>query len=105
VFAGTDSAPHPESKKLSSGAFGVFSAPLAVELYTQIFDELGALDALENFLSINGPHFYNLQPSNETITIEKKDGNIMDSVITDEGDKILPLCADETIHWKLRADS
>ncbi len=64
VSAGTDSAPHPESKKFSSCcAFGVFNSPVAVEMYAQVFDEIGALDKLENFLSVNGPRFFGLEPS------------------------------------------
>src|SRR3989344_5357309 len=51
IAAGTDSAPHPESKKFSSCcAFGVFNSPVALEMYTQEFDELGCLDKLEGFL-------------------------------------------------------
>lgn len=108
VFAGTDSAPHPESKKFSpNGAFGIFSAPAAVELYTQVFEELGALDKLENFLSVNGPRFYGLEPSKETITLVKKDWHVRKPVVTDEGDKVWPICntvhgsGNETIHWKI----
>ena len=108
VFAGTDSAPHPESKKLSPPiAYGVFSAPVALELYTQVFDELGALDTLENFLSVSGPRFYGLEPSAETITLIKKDWQTTEPVVTDEGVKVWPICdakhglGNETIHWQL----
>lgn len=108
VFAGTDSAPHPELKKFAAqGAFGVFSAPVAVELYTQIFEELGALDKLENFLSVYGTRFYGLSPNTETITLEKKDWQISEPVATDDGAKIWSICdvkyglGNETIHWKI----
>ena len=108
VFAGTDSAPHPESKKFSPpGAFGVFSAPVAIELYTQVFDELGCLDKLEGFLSVNGPCFYGLEPSKETIALAKKDWQITEPVVTEESAKVWPICdathglGNETIHWKM----
>ncbi len=108
VFAGTDSAPHPEAKKLASpAAYGIFSAPIAVELYTQIFEELGVLDMLENFLSMNGPRFYGLAPSTETITLVKKDWQVTDPVVTEEGVKIWPMASavhslgKETIHWRI----
>ncbi len=102
IFAGTDSAPHPESKKLSpTGAYGIFSAPAAVELYTQIFEELDALDKLENFLSVYGPKFYGLEPSEETITLQKKDWQITEAVTTEDGEKVLPL-GNETIHWQVK---
>jgi len=109
VFAGTDSAPHPESKKFAAnGAFGVFSAPVAVELYTQIFEEMGALDKLENFLSTHGARFYGHEPSEETITLEKTDWQISEPVVTDEGVKLWSICdvthglGNEVIHWKMK---
>ena len=108
ISAGTDSAPHPESKKFSQqSAFGVFSAPVAIEMYAQVFDELGALDKLENFLSVNGPRFFGLEPSTETITLEKKDWQVTEPVVTDEGVKIWPMASvlhglgNETIHWQI----
>ena len=117
VSAGTDSAPHPEAKKFSSCcAFGVFNAPVAVEMYTQVFDELGCLDPLdklgasklENFLSINGPKFFGIEPSAETITLVKKDWQVQDPVTTDEGVKIWPVASvlhglgNETLHWQIQ---
>ena len=108
ISAGTDSAPHPEGKKFSSCcAFGTFTSPVAVEVYAQIFDELGALDKLENFLSINGPRFYGLNPSEETITLVKKDWQTTEPVVTEEGVKIWPICntvhglGNEMIHWQV----
>lgn len=109
VSAGTDSAPHPESKKFSSCcAFGVFNSPSAVEVYTQIFDELGCLDTLEAFLSINGPSFYGVAPSEETITLVKKDWPITQPVVTDQGVKIWPMghvehgLGNETVSWQIQ---
>lgn len=108
VSAGTDSAPHPEAKKFSSCCtFGVFNSPVALEMYTQVFDEIGALDKLENFLSINGPRFFGFKPSNETITLVKKDWQVMDPVVTEEGIKVWPVAhkehglGNEVIHWQI----
>jgi len=109
ISAGTDSAPHPEGKKFSSCcAFGTFTAPVAIEVYTQVFDELGRLDKLENFLSVNGPRFYGVEPSTETITLVKKDWQTSEPVVTDEGVKIWPICntvhglGNETIRWQIK---
>lgn len=109
VSAGTDSAPHPEGKKFSSCcAFGVFSSPVAIEVYTQVFDEMGALDKLENFLSVNGPRFYGVEPSAETITLVKKDWQTSEPVVTEEGVKVWPICntvhglGNEIIHWQTK---
>ncbi|QQG38196.1 MAG: dihydroorotase [Candidatus Kaiserbacteria bacterium] len=109
VSAGSDSAPHPESKKFSSCVtFGVFCSPAALEMYTGVFDELGALDKLENFLSINGPRFYGIQPSEERITLIKKDWQVTEPVITSEGVKVWPIghvqhgLGNEVIRWQVK---
>jgi dihydroorotase len=102
VFAGTDSAPHPESrKKAPNPAFGVFSAPVAVELYAQVFEELRCLDKLENFLSVYGPGFYGLEPSDETITLEKKDWRLTEPVVTEDNEKILPMTGSAALRWQV----
>ncbi|HXJ00805.1 MAG TPA: dihydroorotase, partial [Micropepsaceae bacterium] len=71
-FLGTDSAPHPVTKKLAVvGAAGLFNAPVAIESYAQVFAEENALDKLEAFASLNGPKHYRLAPNSETITLER----------------------------------
>ncbi len=109
ISAGTDSAPHPENKKFSScSAFGVFNSPTAVELYTQAFDEMNALDKLEEFLSVSGPRFFGVEPNAETITLEKKDWQVTEPIETDEGVKLWPVghvrhgIGNETMRWHVR---
>ena len=109
VSAGTDSAPHPESKKFSSCcAFGVFNSPVAVEMYAQVFDELGCLDKLEGFLSMNGPRFFGLQPDTNMITLVKKDWQVTEPVVTDEGVNLWPIghvkhgLGNETFRWQVQ---
>ena len=109
VSAGTDTAPHPESKKFSSCcAFGVFNSPVALEMYAQVFDEIGALDKLENFLSVNGPRFFGFKPDEKTITLVKKDWQVTEPVVTDEGVNVWPVghvqhgLGNETFHWQLQ---
>lgn len=108
VSAGTDTAPHLEAKKFSSCcAFGVFNAPVAIELYTQVFDELNALDKLDSFLSINGPRFFGLNPDAQTVTLVKKSWHITEPVVTEDGEKIWPVChiehglGNEAIRWQI----
>lgn len=69
-FLGTDSAPHlVRDKESACGCAGIFMAPVALELYAQVFDEEGALDRLEAFASLNGARFYGLPPNTETVTL------------------------------------
>lgn len=100
-FLGTDSAPHAQDKKESScGCAGIFSAPLALELYARVFDENNALDKLEGFASFNGPDFYQLPRNSEKIMLEKKTWTVPESLPLGEG-KIIPMHAGEVESWKL----
>ncbi len=100
-FLGTDSAPHDRSAKESScGCAGIYSAPVALELYAQIFEDNDALDKLEGFSSLHGPAFYGLPVNNEQITLKKQDWQVP-PVISAGTDEIIPLCAGETLKWQL----
>ncbi|WP_205520863.1 dihydroorotase [Propylenella binzhouense] len=69
-FLGTDTAPHMKHlKENACGCAGVFSAPVALACYAQVFAEEGALERLEAFASLNGPAFYGLPPNEERITL------------------------------------
>ena len=74
AYAGTDSAPHDRRAKESDCcSAGVFTAHAAVELYAEIFEKAHALDRrFAEFISINGPHFYDLPVSEELIILEQK---------------------------------
>lgn len=96
-FLGTDSAPHLTSlKENSCGCAGCFSAPLALELYAEAFEQAGALDKLEGFASFFGADFYRLPRNSRRVTLAKQAW----SVPSQYGD-ITPLKAGEQLSWKL----
>ncbi|MEJ2643212.1 MAG: dihydroorotase, partial [Desulfosarcinaceae bacterium] len=69
-FLGTDSAPHPRSaKECACGCAGIFNAPVALACLAQVFEEAGALDRLEAFVSAHGAAFYGLPPNATTIEL------------------------------------
>ena len=69
-FLGTDTAPHTaDTKECACGCAGIFNAPVALQVYAQVFAEEGALDRLEAFASLNGPRFYGLPTNEERITL------------------------------------
>jgi len=71
LMFGSDSAPHPRHKKECCGcAAGVFSAPVALPLLAQLFDEAGKLDLLQDFVSGIARKRYNIKPPEKTITLE-----------------------------------
>jgi dihydroorotase len=102
-FLGTDSAPHEKAKKESScGCAGCYSAWSAIELYTQVFDELGALDKLEGFASQHGPRFYGLAANTETITLVRKEWTLPEQISLPNGQAIVPFYAGQTVNWQLK---
>ena len=69
-FLGTDTAPHStDTKECACGCAGIFNAPVAMQVYAQVFAEEGRLDNLEAFASLNGPRFYDLPPNEEKVTL------------------------------------
>lgn len=102
-FLGTDSAPHEKAKKENAcGCAGCYSAWSAIELYTQVFDDLDALDKLESFASHNGPDFYGLSRNTDTITLTKETWQIPEEIILPNGRPIVPFFSGQTVNWKLK---
>lgn len=103
-FLGTDSAPHARDRKETAcGCAGCYSAYGAIELYADIFEDLGILDKLEAFASFNGADFYGLPRNQDTITLVRKDWT-MPASLPLAGGEIVPLKAGEQLRWSL-ADS
>ncbi|MEQ1635584.1 MAG: dihydroorotase [Methylococcales bacterium] len=100
-FLGTDSAPHLTGlKENACGCAGCFSAPVALELYTEIFEANHALDKLEGFASFYGADFYGLPRNTETVTLTKHTWTVPESYGEAEN-KITPLRTGEPLRWKL----
>lgn len=100
-FLGTDSAPHEKHRKESScGCAGCYSAMSAIELYAQVFDDLGCLDKLEGFASHYGPDFYGLPRNSGTITLQRQDWTLPEQLTLSNGEAIVPFYAGQTLKWK-----
>jgi len=104
-FLGTDSAPHEKHLKESDcGCAGIYSAPAAIELYTEVFESQNALDKLEGFASFFGPDFYGLPRNSKTIKLIKTPWT-MDQNFQFDDSSVIPIRAGETINWQLSKDS
>ena len=98
----TTLAPHARGAKESAcGCAGVFSAPAAIELYARAFEEAGALARLESFASFNGADFYRLPRNRGRITLERRPWTVAASLPFGPSE-VVPMCAGETLAWRLR---
>jgi len=101
-FAGTDSAPHPKSKKENAcGCAGCYVGYATVELYAETFEAQGALSKLADFLCTNGAKFYGLeQQTGLKLKLEKKPWKVPDKFELGD-DIVVPLRAGGQIDWTL----
>lgn len=103
-FLGTDSAPHARNtKEVSCGCAGCFTAPHALELYAEVFEAANALDKFEAFASFYGPDFYRLPRNTGTVTLKREEWVVPETVPYIDASGIVPLRAGETLRWKLAA--
>jgi dihydroorotase len=101
-FLGTDSAPHAfPTKETACGCAGIFTAPCALEIYTEVFEEEAALDRLEAFASLNGPQFYRLPPNDTRITL-RREPFVVPPLIGEGDNAVVPFRAGETLRWRLQ---
>jgi dihydroorotase len=99
-FVGTDSAPHTQhSKESPCGCAGIYTAPVALSLYTQIFEDAGKLEHLAAFLSENGPDFYRLPRNQDTMIMEAKPWDVPASLPYGEH-SIIPFYAGQSLKWQ-----
>lgn len=101
-FLGTDSAPHAKGKKEAAcGCAGSYTAHAAVELYAEVFEQEGKLENLEAFASHNGPDFYGLPRNTDTITLEKSEWNVPETMPFGN-DIVVPIRGGETVNWQVK---
>jgi dihydroorotase len=96
-FLGSDSAPHPRSRKEAAcGCAGVFTMPLLLPYLADCFDRLGCLDRLQDFTSTFGRAFHGLPQVGETITLQKTE-----TVVPASYGDVVPYRAGETLAWAI----
>lgn len=104
-FLGTDSAPHVQSaKETDCGCAGIYSAPAALELYAEVFEQCDALDKLEGFASKHGADFYGMPYNDSTVTLSRTDWQMPASYPFNDSHKdsqVIPIRAGQAIHWQL----
>ncbi len=101
IVFGSDSAPHPRHKKECCGcAAGVFSAPVALPMLAELFEEADCLERLPAFVSGLARERYGVAPPEKRIRLEPRAWRVPDSY----GD-VRPLHAGEQLRWSVVTDS
>ena len=94
---GSDSAPHPVDKKECSGcAAGVFTAPIALQMLVGLFEEHGALDRLQAFVSNNAKRIYGVAPPDKNVAFEKTG-----AIIPERYGDVIPMYAGRELDWNV----
>ena len=100
-FLGTDSAPHTvPAKETACGCAGIFTAPCALEIYAEVFEETDALDRLEGFAALHGAEFYRVPVNDSRVTLRREPYPVPEHVGEDEN-AVIPFRAGETLRWRL----
>jgi len=99
VMFGSDSAPHPQDKKEASHcSAGVFTAPIALQLLCEIFDQFGKLDNLQAFVSDNAQSIYGICPEFKEVTLVQKD-----FIVPQKYSNVVPLYSNQALRWSIES--
>ena len=94
---GSDSAPHPLSKKECCGcATGVFTAPIALQLMAELFEQHDKLGNYQAFISDNACRNYKVKPPSKEVTLVRKAVRIPDRY-----EDVVPMWAGREIAWSV----
>ncbi|BAF71350.1 dihydroorotase [Sulfurovum sp. NBC37-1] len=98
VMFGSDSAPHPKHAKEACGcAAGVFTAPIALQVLTELFETHDALDNLQAFISGNAQSIYGISPVAKEVILEKKP-----FIVPADYNDVVPMYAGETLAYSIK---
>ena len=100
-FLGTDSAPHAKhTKEHACGCAGVYTANVALELYAEAFDAVGAIEMLEGFASFFGADFYALPRNLGQVTLSKT-ATAVTAELAYANEVLVPFRANENVAWSI----
>ena len=99
VMYGSDSAPHPQHAKESCGcAAGVFTAPIALQLLTELFEKNDApLENLQAFISGTAQNIYGVKPISKKVVLEKTPFTVPSNY-----NGVVPMYAGEDIAYSIK---
>lgn len=98
VMFGSDSAPHPQHAKEACGcAAGVFTAPIALQVLTELFLQNSTIENLQKFVSDNARNIYsNIVIPSKVVTLEKRS-----FIVPSNYGGVVPMFANEEIPFSI----
>ena len=97
LMFGSDSAPHPRNKKECCGcAAGIFTAPVALPMLAEVFEDVDRLDLLQKFVHDNACNRYGIAPQKKIVTLEEKPWKVPDLY-----GNIKPFSAGRTLRYSI----
>lgn len=101
LMFGSDSAPHPRSKKECYGcAAGVFTASFALPQLAALFAKYGHAENLQTFVSDNARKIYGINPPRKRVTLVDQPMHIP-SLFKGYGESVIPMMANEYVSWSI----
>ncbi len=88
-------------QEASCGCAGIYNAPVALQVYAQLFEEAGQLERLEAFTSFNGADFYGMPRNTERIELVREQWTVPASY-SYGSTSVVPLLAGKQLDWKIR---
>ena len=105
LMMGSDSAPHPRHAKEGCGcAAGVYSAPVLLPRLAELFEEHGALEKLQGFVSDHARAWHDLRNLPERkVTLVKQPWTVPKLYAApDGGADVVPYEAGRTLPWRIK---
>ncbi|THH33605.1 hypothetical protein EUX98_g599 [Antrodiella citrinella] len=107
-FLGSDSAPHPPTKKATATpsqpcAAGVYTSPILLPLVAHLLESFGSLDKLEGFVSGNGRAFYQrpAKAAAQKTVLRRVGGKKVDAKWAKGDEEVVPFWAEKEIGWEI----
>ena len=98
VMFGSDSAPHPQHAKEACGcAAGVFTAPIALQVLTELFIKHSSVEKLQDFVSNNAQRINShIKVPQKMVTLEEEEFKIPEKY-----GEVVPMYAGETLQYSI----
>jgi dihydroorotase len=97
LMMGSDSAPHPVSKKECPGcAAGVFTAPIILPMLAELFERHNVLHNLQAFVADRAQQLYGITPPRTTVRLVREE-----MTIPERYDDVVPMWAGRTLPWRV----